>query len=58
MILFSDFYEEFVKASGSLPERYREKECAEKLYLHLCELDEKGRLFNLIAITEDRKSVV
>ena len=55
--MFSDFYKEYLGAAADLPEEFRSEETAKKLYLHLCELAEKGRLFNLTAITDPCEAV-
>ena len=55
--MFEDFYREFLMSSESLPEEFRKEETAEKLYLHISELSDKGRLFNLTAITDMTEAV-
>lgn len=50
--MFQDFYDDFLSAAGALPDEFKTEERAEKYFAHLTELDEKGKLFNLTAITE------
>ena len=50
--MFDDFYTAFLEASDGLPESFRTEEAAKRLFTHLCELSEKGKLFNLTAITD------
>ncbi len=55
--MFSDFYREYLDAAGDLPEEFRSEETAKKLYCHLCELADKGRFFNLTAITDPHEAL-
>lgn len=55
--MFDDFYTAFLEASGDLPEEFRTKETAGRLFIHLRELAEKGKLFNLTAITDSTEAL-
>lgn len=50
--LFEEFYAGLKSAGGALPSEFFTRERAERLYIHVCELSEKGRAFNLTAITD------
>jgi len=54
--MFSDFYNDLTEAAKELPGGLITEENAEKLYIHLCELSEKGKLFNLTAIVDMREA--
>ncbi|MBQ7714659.1 MAG: 16S rRNA (guanine(527)-N(7))-methyltransferase RsmG [Clostridia bacterium] len=55
--MFSDFYEIYLTSTAGLPDPFRTEKIARKLYRHLEELSEKGRLFNLTAIDDERDAV-
>ena len=55
--MFDDFYSAFLEASGGLPEPFRTEETAKRLFIHLRELSEKGKLFNLTSITDPAESL-
>ena len=46
-----------LQASKSIPEKYVSEENANKLYTHITELSEKGKRFNLTAITDPEEAV-
>ena len=55
--MFSEFYEELLSASLELPESFTTADKAEKYFIHIKELEEKGKLFNLTAITDRAEAV-
>lgn len=55
--MFPEFYDELLSASHDLPESFTTAEKAEKYRIHICELEEKGKLFNLTAITDRAEAV-
>ncbi|MBQ7670725.1 MAG: 16S rRNA (guanine(527)-N(7))-methyltransferase RsmG [Clostridia bacterium] len=55
--MFPEFYEELISASRGLPESFVSAEKAEKYYIHINELEEKGKLFNLTAITDRAEAI-
>lgn len=55
--MFPEFYEELLPAAKGLPESYVSAEKAEKYYIHINELEEKGKLFNLTAITDRSEAI-
>lgn len=52
--MFSDFYSDFIDASRGLPEEFRTEDAAKRYFLHLEGLLDKGKKFNLTAITDER----
>ena len=57
MIDFSEFYRELVEASYDLPQEFLEEERAKKYYIHLSELESRGRDFNLTSITDPSEAI-
>lgn len=55
--MFSDFFDEYKRAGAALPEDFLGEKKAKALFTHLSELSEKGRLFNLTAITDEREAL-
>lgn len=57
--MFEDFYSDLIKVAEplSLPEGFLTEDTAKKLYIHSTELSEKGKLFNLTAITEESEVI-
>ncbi|MBE6562225.1 MAG: 16S rRNA (guanine(527)-N(7))-methyltransferase RsmG [Ruminococcaceae bacterium] len=55
--MFDRFYEMLLGASNGVPEKYVSEENAKKLYIHITELSEKGKRFNLTAITDPEEAV-
>ncbi len=55
--MFSEFYREYLGLAAPFPEEFGSDSVAERLYLHLSELSEKGKLFNLTAITDPHEAL-
>ncbi len=55
--MFSDFYTDLLSCTTALPDALKTEEIAKGLYIHLTELSEKGKLFNLTAITDRSEAV-
>lgn len=56
-IMFEKFYEILRGAAKDVPSSYSSEETAKKLYIHITELTEKGKRFNLTAITDEEEAV-
>ena len=54
---YKDFLISLSESHGALPEDFFAEDVTRGLYIHLCELEEKGKLFNLTAITDPREAV-
>lgn len=55
--MFESFYKMLLDASGDIPSEFVTEEKAKKLFVHIKELCEKGKLFNLTAITDTEEAV-
>ncbi len=56
-IMFEKFYKMLLEAAKDIPEKFLSRETAEKLYTHITELSDKGKRFNLTAITDPEEAV-
>lgn len=55
--MFDNFYNTLVEAAKDVPRSYVTRENAEKLFIHISELEKKGKQFNLTAITDAEEAV-
>jgi len=54
---FSDFYKDLLSVSTNLPDGFFTKEKSEKYYIHINELIEIGKLFNLTSVFDPAEAV-